>query len=69
MNPDYDPSKPHHTPEGFRDPDEPAAHKSFRDVLAWKRQARKEGLPRAANAPTPMVAPRPRPPSLATRRC
>jgi N-acyl-phosphatidylethanolamine-hydrolysing phospholipase D len=57
MNPDYDPSKPHHTPDGFRDPDEPASHKSFRDVMAWKRQARKEGLPHAAKAPTPIVAP------------
>jgi len=57
MNPDYDPSKPHHTPEGFRDPYVTAAHKSFRDVLAWKRQARRDGLPPPAKVPTPTVAP------------
>ncbi|WP_026781835.1 MBL fold metallo-hydrolase [Pleomorphomonas koreensis] len=56
MNPHYDPGKPHHTSDGFRDPE--ADHRtSFRDVLAWKRDSRRAGLPKPPAAPTPVVEP------------
>lgn len=57
MNPYYDPTKPHHTPKGFRDPAASPSHKSFRDVVAWKRQSSRDGLPPPPKAPTPVVAP------------
>lgn len=56
-NPYYDPSKPHHTPEGFRNNyiakvDKPTAH-----VLRWQWEAYRDGLPKPAQTPTPTVAP------------
>jgi N-acyl-phosphatidylethanolamine-hydrolysing phospholipase D len=45
-NPYYDPAKPHHTPDGFRNNDQAAqVAKSFPDLVRWRLQATREGLP------------------------
>lgn len=43
-NPYYDAGRPHHTPEGFRNP-EPSQHQRG-DVERWQRERRQAGLPR-----------------------
>ncbi|HET8744080.1 MAG TPA: MBL fold metallo-hydrolase [Ramlibacter sp.] len=53
----FDPARPQHTPGGFRNvPDAPVA-KPFSALLRWKWEAWREGLPPAAHAATPVVAP------------
>lgn len=47
----------HHRPHGFQNNDIEFAPKSLRDLIAWKWQALREGLPRPPSAPTPVVAP------------
>lgn len=56
-NPYYDPAKPHHTAEGFRNNDDAAAGRPLSDVLRWKRDQLRERLPRPPLAPTPVVQP------------
>ena len=43
-NPYYDPSKPHHTPTGFRNPDTEV--RIGGDLRRWRRERRAAGLPR-----------------------
>lgn len=43
-NPHYDPSKPHHTPHGFRNPD-PETRGSG-DLWRWRRERKEKGLPK-----------------------
>ena len=50
-------SKPHHTADGFRNPDGSAAPKPLSALLRWKWDAWRRGLPPAAREPTPVVAP------------
>ena len=57
MNPYYDPSKPHHRPEGFQNSYQDFVPKSLADVLRWKWNAARNGLPPRPHAPTPQVAP------------
>ncbi|MFC4728937.1 MBL fold metallo-hydrolase [Coralloluteibacterium thermophilus] len=47
-NPHYDPSKPHHTPTGFRNP-EPDTRRPG-DLQRWRRERRAQGLPRPPEA-------------------
>jgi N-acyl-phosphatidylethanolamine-hydrolysing phospholipase D len=56
-NPYYDPSKPHHTPDGFRNADGVQVAKPLSALLRWRWDALREGLPRPAQQPTPVVAP------------
>lgn len=56
-NPYYDPAKPHHTPDGFRNNYAGAVAKPFSDLLRWKIDALRRGLPPPPQAPTPVVAP------------
>ena len=56
-NPYFDPSKPHHTAEGFRNNYSDKAVKSFGHVLRWQWEAYRDGLPKPAQTPTPQVAP------------
>ncbi len=57
MNPYYDPSRPHHRPEGFQNNYQDFVPKSLADVLRWKWNAARNGLPPRPHAPTPQVAP------------
>lgn len=56
-NPYYDPSKPHHTPEGFRNNYIAKVEKPMGHVLRWQWEAYRDGLPKPAQTPTPTVAP------------
>jgi N-acyl-phosphatidylethanolamine-hydrolysing phospholipase D len=53
VNPFYDPSKPHHTPEGFRNNYIDTVNKSPAELLRWRREAVKNGLPKPPLAPIP----------------
>ncbi|SEV88918.1 MBL fold metallo-hydrolase [Luteibacter sp. 329MFSha] len=44
-NPYYDPSKPHHTPEGFRNPEPETRGQG--DLQRWRRERKEQRLPRA----------------------
>ncbi|MBS7455609.1 MBL fold metallo-hydrolase [Coralloluteibacterium stylophorae] len=43
-NPHYDPHKPHHTPQGFRNPDPDT--RGSGDLRRWRRERREQGLPK-----------------------
>jgi len=49
--------KPHHRPGGFRNNYGDFAAKPLAQVLRWKREARRQGLPPPPQAPIPQVAP------------
>lgn len=51
------PPPSHHRAQGFQNNDVEFAPKSLRDLITWKWQALREGLPRPPQAPTPQVAP------------
>jgi N-acyl-phosphatidylethanolamine-hydrolysing phospholipase D len=55
-NPYFDASKPHHTPQGFRNT-EPFEPRSLGDLLRWRWEQFRDGKPDPAQAPTPQVAP------------
>ena len=56
-NPYYDSTKPHHTPEGFRNNYIDKVEKPVGHVLRWQWEAYRDGLPKPAQTPTPTVAP------------
>ena len=56
-NPYYDPSKPHHAPDGFRNNYVGAVNKPLTELLRWQWESWREGLPKPAQTPTPQVAP------------
>ncbi len=56
-NPYYDPAKPHHRPDGFQNTDASFRPRGLAEVIRWKWNAAREGLPPEAQAPTPRVAP------------
>jgi N-acyl-phosphatidylethanolamine-hydrolysing phospholipase D len=56
-NPYYDPAKPHHTPEGFRNNYAGAVAKPVSALLRWKMDQLREGLPRPPQEPTPVTRP------------
>ncbi len=56
-NPYYDSARHHHTPEGFRNNYIEQVNKPLSALLRWRWQAWREGLPRPAETPTPVVAP------------
>jgi len=57
MNPRYDPAKPHHRPEGFQNVHTELTSKSLAEVLRWRWDASRRGLPPPPAAPIPVVAP------------
>jgi len=57
MNPHYDPAKPHHTPDGFQNTDADFKPRGLGEVLRWKWNAARDGLPPPPHVPTPRVAP------------
>jgi len=57
VNRHYDPNQPHHSPNGFRNRNGDFAPRSLGEVLRWKREAARNGLPPPPQAPTPQVTP------------
>lgn len=57
VNPYYDASRPHHTPEGFRNNYAPSVNKSRADLLRWMWESWRNDLPRPPATPTPVQAP------------
>ena len=55
MNPYYDPSKPHHRPDGFQNNYAEFEPKSLAEVLRWRWHATRAGLPPTPQTPTPVV--------------
>lgn len=49
-NPDFNPSREHHTPDGFRNPDGSQIDKPFSEFLRWRFEQAREGLPKAPAA-------------------
>jgi len=56
-NPHYDPQRPHHRPEGFQNSDTPFEPKTLAEVLRWRWDATRQGLPKPPRTPTPQQAP------------
>jgi len=56
-NPYHDPSRPHHHPEGFRNSNGADPTRSLAEVLRWRWDAARHGLPRPPATPIPAVAP------------
>ena len=56
-NPYYDPSKPHHRPDGFQNRHVEFVPKSLAEVLRWRFDAARHGLPKPPREPIPQVAP------------
>ncbi len=57
MNPYYDPSIPHHRRDGFQNAHGDFTPRSLAEVLRWKWNAARNGLPPKPATPTPRVAP------------
>jgi len=56
-NPYYDPTQPHHRPDGFQNRYMNFAPRGLGEVAMWKWRALLDGLPPAPTAPTPRVEP------------
>jgi len=57
MNPYYDPKKPHHRESGFQNNYEEFVPKSLAEVLKWRWNAARQGLPKSPRIPTPRIEP------------
>jgi N-acyl-phosphatidylethanolamine-hydrolysing phospholipase D len=55
VNPYYDPKKPHHTEQGFKNNYSGPVSKSFIDFLKWQIHRIKNDLPPTAQTPTPVL--------------
>jgi N-acyl-phosphatidylethanolamine-hydrolysing phospholipase D len=56
-NPYYDATKPHHTPNGFRNNYIAQVDKPFSDLVKWRIEAMRAGVPVAPREPIPVAAP------------
>lgn len=56
MNPYFDPAKPHHRPDGFQNNHTEFTPKSLAEVLRWRWDASRQGLPKPPQTPIPQVA-------------
>jgi N-acyl-phosphatidylethanolamine-hydrolysing phospholipase D len=56
-NPYFDPTKPHHTPEGFRNLTGAQVDKPLSSLLRWRADALRDGLPPAPQQATPVALP------------
>ncbi|MBX3624384.1 MAG: MBL fold metallo-hydrolase [Rhizobacter sp.] len=54
-NPYYDPTKPHHRPEGFQNRHTEFTPKTLAEVLRWRFDATRHGLPKPPREPIPQV--------------
>ncbi|MEO8389926.1 MBL fold metallo-hydrolase [Polaromonas sp.] len=57
VNPYYDPAKPHHIREGFRNNYAASVNQSFGALMRWQWEKRQQGLPKPPAAPIPQQAP------------
>lgn len=57
MNAHYDPAQPHHRPDGFQNVHAEFTPRSLAEVLRWRWDASRRGLPRPPLAPIPQQAP------------
>ena len=57
VNPYYDPSRPHHRPDGFQNKHVEFVPKGLGTLLRWRWQAWRDDLPQPPQAPVPTVAP------------
>lgn len=57
VNPYFDASRPHHRPDGFRNPHTDGTTKGLGEFLRWRWHALRQGLPPPPLQPTPVVAP------------
>ena len=57
VNPYFDPAKPHHTAQGFRNNYIGEVAKPLSALLKWRIEALRAGLPAAAREPTPVAVP------------
>ena len=55
MNPYYDPAKPHHRPDGFQNNHLEFTPKSLAEVLRWRWDATRHGLPKPPQTPIPRI--------------
>src|SRR5690606_32291486 len=56
-NPFYYPSKPHHRPHGLQNTYDSVRGKRWHELLRWRWEAWRKGLPRPPLAPIPQLAP------------
>lgn len=56
-NAQYNPAKPHHTSDGFKNNYSTSAPKSQSDFFRWQYRRLVDGLPKPPQTPTPTVAP------------
>lgn len=56
-NPYYDPARPHHTPQGFRNNYVPYVNRPFSDLVRWRWESTLAGLPLPAAQATPVALP------------
>lgn len=56
-NPDFNPAKKHHRPDGFQNNYISFRGKRWHEILRWRWQAWRAGHPRPLQAPIPVVAP------------
>lgn len=57
VNDDFNPTKPHHRPEGFQNNYTTATDKSRSEFLRWQWERARAGLPKPPEKLTPVVAP------------
>ena len=56
-NPYYDPTRSHHRPDGFQNNHLEFVPKTLAEVLRWRWEASRRGLPRPPSTPIPCVQP------------
>lgn len=57
MNPYYDPARPHHTRQGFKNNYIADQNKGLGALLRWQWEQRRDGLPKPPSHPVPTQAP------------
>ncbi|MES2911019.1 MAG: MBL fold metallo-hydrolase [Pseudomonadota bacterium] len=56
VNPYYDPAKPHHTAEGFKNNYIGSVNKKFSELVRWQIERRQQDLPKPPEKPVPTQA-------------
>ena len=57
VNPYYDPARPHHTREGFKNNYVDAVNKGFGELMRWQWERRRDGLPKPPAHAVPVQTP------------
>ncbi len=57
VNPCYDPAKPHHTAQGFKNNYSAAVTKTLGDLARWQYERTRDGLPKPPQTPTATTSP------------